>query len=99
MAKLKSRLSNIGILIRTGELVRGDQYGFNARLVDFDNIFHGIQKGEIDEVPKDIVIAKIKFEEHLKRSEENKRIQEERRKENRGKRKLRGSLKKKSKEN
>lgn len=99
LAKLKSRLSNIGILIRTGELVRGDQYGFNARLVDFDNIFHGIQKGEIDEVPKDIVIAKIKFEEHLKRSEENKRIQEERRKENRGKRKLRGSLKKKSKEN
>lgn len=99
LANLKSRLSNIGILIKTGEIVRGDHYGFSAYHIDFDKVFHGIQKGEIGEVPDDIVKARIKFEEHLKRSEENRRIQEERRKENREKRKLREKLKKKSKKN
>lgn len=96
---MKSRLSNIGILIKTGEIVRGDHYGFSAYPIDFDKVFHGIQKGEIGEVPDDIVKARIKVEEHLKRSEENRRIQEERRKENREKRKLREKLKKKSKKN
>ena len=88
LARLRSYLSNIGILVKTGEIVRGDQYGFRAYPIDFDKIFHGIQKGDVGEVPEDIEKARIIFEEHLKRSEENKRIQEERRKQNREKRKI-----------
>ena len=97
LANLKSRLCNIGILIKTGELVRGDQFGLSSHAIDFDKIFKNIQKGDIGEVPEDIEKAMAEYKEHLKRSEESKRIYEEHQREKREKRKLRESLKKKLK--
>lgn len=84
---IKNRIGGVGILLRTGEFIKNEAYRNEPHPVEPEKIFKGVQKGDIGEMPEDIVKAFAEEKARKERAAEQKKHADERRQQKKQKQK------------